>query len=189
MQTPTHLLIAAAAFCRPKQIQINAAALAGGLAPDAFLIGLWAWSKLNGVPERTLWGELYWSPPVQLGQAISNSLPLFAFVLIISLLVRRRAVAVLAGAGLLHLAADFPVHGSDAHVHFWPFSNWRFHSPVSYWEPDRYGVVVGGLEGLLAIGLIILLWRRFAARWIRAVLITALAAYVIVPAYFILTLS
>lgn len=189
MQTPTHLLVAAAAFCQPGRAKQNIAALTGGLAPDAFLIGLWGWSKFNGVSERALWSELYWSAPVQLAQAVSNSFPLFALILAIALAARARALAIFAGAGLLHLASDFPVHGSDAHIHFWPFSDWRFHSPVSYWEPDRYGVIAGGLEGLLAIGLIILLWRRFPARLIRAVLITASAAYIIVPAYFILTLS
>ncbi len=189
MQTPTHLLIAAATFCRPGRARRNVAALAGGFAPDAFLIGLWGWSKLNGVPERSLWNEVYWSAPVQLGQAVSNSFPLFALMLALAGLLRSRVATIFAGAGLLHLATDFPVHGSDAHVHFWPISDWRFSSPISYWEPDRYGVIVGGLEGLLAIGLIILLWRRFSASWVRAALIIALAAYIVAPAYFILTLG
>lgn len=188
MQTPTHLLIAAAAFCRPGRTRGNLAALSGGLAPDAFLIGLWGWSKLNGVPERSLWNEVYWSAPVQLGQAISNSFPLFALVLALAVFLRSRVAAVFAGAGLLHLATDFPVHGSDAHIHFWPFSDWRFQSPISYWEPDRYGFIVGGLEYLLAIVLIAVLWRRFRAQWVRGVLVLSATAYLIVPAYFLLML-
>ncbi len=37
-----------------------------------------------------------------------------------------------AGAGLLHLALDFPLHTHDARMHFWPLSTWVFESTLSY---------------------------------------------------------
>lgn len=189
MQTPTHVLIAAALFARPGNQGINAAALAGGFAPDAFLFAVWGWSKIAGVSESDLWSRLYWTEGVQLGQAISNSFPLFGAVLIVALALKLRRATVFASAALIHLVCDFLLHAKDAHQHFWPLSRWRFESPVSYWDPDHYGIYVGALEGGLAIALIAVLYRRFRAVWIRIVLIFAGLTYVAVPAYFLSTLA
>jgi hypothetical protein len=40
---------------------------------------------------------------------------------------------------LLHVFGDLPLHHDDAHRHFFPFSDWRFASPVSYWDPAHHG--------------------------------------------------
>ena len=188
MQTPTHLLIAAAVLARQGANQRNRLVLAGALAPDAFLFGVWGWSKMVGIPEGTLWREVYWTAPVQWGQAFSNSIPLFAALLAVALWRHWRLAAVFAGAALIHLLCDFPVHGSDAHQHFQPLTDWRFHSPISYWERDRFGLVVGAMEAVLAIGLMMILWRRFTARNVRIVLGFTAALYVLTPAYFIISL-
>lgn len=189
MQTPTHVLIAAAAFARPGAAKINAAALAGGFAPDAFLFAVWGWSKFAGVSEADLWGRLYWSGGVQLGQAVSNSFPLFAAILAAALALRMRAAAVFAASALIHLVCDFLFHAKDAHQHFWPLSAWRFESPISYWDPAHYGAYVSVLEAVLGIALIVVLFRRFKRTWIRAILVVAGLTYLAVPAYFITTLN
>ena len=186
MQTPTHVLIAAAAFARPGIARINAAALAGGFLPDAFLFAVWGASKIAGVPENDLWTSVYWSDGVQLGQAISNSFPLFALVLAGALLLRSRTGAVFAGAALIHLVCDFLLHANDAHQHFWPFSQWRFESPISYWDPAHFGAIVAVIEAALALALIVVLVRRFRRRWIRVALILSGLIYLAVPAYFLL---
>lgn len=189
MQTPTHVLIAAALFARPGKQSVNIAALAGGFAPDAFLFAVWGWSKIAGMSESDLWSRFYWTDGVQLGQAISNSFPVFGAVLVVALALKLRGATVFAGAALIHLVCDFLLHAKDAHQHFWPLSGWRFESPVSYWDPDHYGVYVGALEGAVAIALIVVLFRRFRAAWIRIVLILAGLTYVAVPAYFLSTLA
>jgi hypothetical protein len=186
LQTPTHVLIAAAAFARPGAARINVAALAGGFIPDAFLFAVWGWSKLAGVPESDLWTRIYWSDGVQSGQAISNSFPLFALFLAAALLLRSRAGAVFAGAALIHLVCDFLLHAKDAHQHFWPFSRWRFESPISYWDPAHFGAIVAVIEAVLALALIVVLYRRFRRRWIRAVLVLSGLTYLAVPAYFLI---
>ena len=38
-----------------------------------------------------------------------------------------------------HVAADVLTHGTDARPLLWPLSEWRFESPVSYRERERYG--------------------------------------------------
>jgi len=79
-----------------------------------------------------------------------------------------------------------PLHVDDAHAHFWPFSDWRFVSPVSYWNPGYYGHIWAPIEGALALALalIAVLWLRFQPRWVRAALVLAALSYVAVPAYF-----
>ncbi len=65
---------------------------------------------------------------------------------------------------VLHIAMDIPVHHSDGPLVFFPF-NWsyRFASPVSYWDPTRYGNVLAPIDlGITVIGAAVLLvsvWR------------------------------
>jgi len=39
-----------------------------------------------------------------------------------------------------HVATDTLTHGSDARPLLWPLSSYRFHSPVSYRERERYAL-------------------------------------------------
>ncbi len=213
MNSQTHLLVAAALFAEPGQPKRNLAALTGAFVPDAAIYGLWLWSKVNAIPEQTVWGVLYWQQPWQTYTAIGNSAPLFAAILFAGVISTRRAVlaqpgirlptqsladrwrvfverqsfiVVFALAALTHLAGDFPVHVHDAHAHLWPLTDWRFFSPVSYWNPDYYGNWFLLFEMALGVVLAVILFRRFHALWIRTLMVLAVAAYVAVPAYFIL---
>lgn len=189
MNTPTHLLIGAAALARPAEDSAgrlrNAAILIGALIADAAIFVLFGWARLyQGVSERALWSEVYWQEPWQTLVAIGNSIPLYLGLLVFGLLARSQVAIVFAAAALLHLAFDLPFHHDDAHPHFWPFSDWRFNSPLSYWDPDHHGSLIALAEVGLAILLILFLWRRFRSRAVRAVLVLAFATYVAVPAYF-----
>lgn len=67
------------------------------------------------------------------------------------------------GAGL-HSLIDVFTHADDGPVLFFPL-NWsyRFNSPVSYWDPEHYGLFFAPLEHLLDLVLIFVLvrtWRR-----------------------------
>jgi hypothetical protein len=70
---------------------------------------------------------------------------------------------------LLHTAIDIPLHYDDGPLLLFPF-NWevRFHSPVSYWDPARYGTPFTIFEHLLVLGMLIYLgwmwWRDRQAR-------------------------
>ena len=194
MNTPTHLLIGAAVLARPAEDAAgrrrNAAILIGALVSDAAIFLLFAWARLlQGVSEHRLWSEVYWQEPWQTLVAIANSIPLYLGLLIYGLVASSQIAIVFAAAALLHLAFDLPFHHDDAHPHFWPFSDWRFHSPLSYWDHAHYGRFVSLAEIGLAIVLIVLLWRRFRSRLVRALLLLALATYVAVPAYFTLMLG
>ena len=58
----------------------------------------------------------------------------------------------------LHCLADLALHREDAHGHLFPLSDWRFTSPVSYWDPAHYGLIFAACElVLVAVGSIWLL--------------------------------
>ena len=64
----------------------------------------------------------------------------------------------------LHTAIDIPLHYDDGPLLFFPF-DWqsRFYSPVSYWDPARYGRPFAIFEHLLVLGMVLYLivdWRR-----------------------------
>ncbi len=194
MNTPTHLLISSALLARPGaepgNKRRNVAVIAGALIPDAAIFVMFFWTRLvEGASELEVWSTLYWREPWQSLVAVGNSLPLYAALLGLAIASRRPAVMAFAVSALLHLAFDFPFHHGDAHPHLWPFSDWRFASPMSYWDPNHFGTVVSLAEAALAVFLIAVLWRRFSGRLIRAALLVAAASYIAVPAYFKLMLG
>lgn len=199
MNTQTHLLVAAALLAKPDAPKRNIALIIGALLPDIAIFILFGWAVATGVPQQTLWREVYFSEPMLTFTAIGNSAPLLATIALVGWAYARwRAgnplpslplLTVLGLAALSHLALDFPVHADDAHPHFWPISEWRFRSPVSYWNNAYHAQWVTVIELLVALGLLTLLWRRFKARWVRAILLLAGLAYIAVPAFWYLQFS
>ena len=180
MNTPAHLVIGLAAFGRPGRPRVTAAAFLGALVPDASLYMLAGGALAAGIPPRTVFGELYYSDAWQAVFAVDNSIPLWGLLLAAGLALRLAPLLAAAGAALLHLAGDILLHADDGRPHFWPFSDWVFASPVSYWDRRHYGDVVAPIEVALTLALCLWLWRRFASGWMRA-LIAALAAAQAVP--------
>lgn len=198
MMSQTHILVASALFARPDKPLRNAAVLLGAFLPDAAIYSLFAWSKLRGIPENRVWDELYWQEPWQSYTAAGNSLFVYLVLLLIGIVALRNAAAThriglfvtfLALAALTHLAGDFPVHVDDAHQHLWPLSDWKFISPVSYWDPDHHGRWFMLFEFVMSAFLCVVLFRRFHSWWVRVPLLMMLAAYVAVPLYFMLQLG
>jgi hypothetical protein len=58
-----------------------------------------------------------------------------------------------------HNVVDFFTHHAEAHAHFYPLSEWRFQSPVSYYERDHHARVYMAAEALVAAALV--------ASWLR----------------------
>jgi hypothetical protein len=162
VNTPAHLIFAAAAFARPGRPGVNAAALAGGLVPDLSLYLMAGWALYGrGIPAPVVFDELYLSDTWQAVFAVDNSIPLWALLLGLALAWRAWPLVAFGGAGLLHLVADFLLHHDDARRMLWPLSDWVFRSPVSYWDSRHYGHIAGPLEIAVCAGLAVLLWRRF----------------------------
>ena len=195
MMTQTHLLIAAAGFTRPEQPLRNTAALLGGLVPDLALYTLFAWSRLSGVSMEEIFTQRYWSPSWQAAMSPGNSIPVFTLLLCAAAIGYRHlenhraimlAVMVFAGAALAHIALDFPLHVDDGHTHLWPITDWKFESPVSYWDPDHFGNWVRPLEFVLGLACLSVVFTRFKARWVRALAVFGMIAYIAEPLVFFL---
>ncbi len=186
MLTSSHILIGAAAASRPamRPWQIFLA-WAGGFAPDASIFLMVLYSRLVNGPGVDLWSNsegLYWQEPWQTYSAISNSFPLWGAVLAGGFLLYRYssklrpvglAVLIFSVGYFLHISVDFVTHADDAHVQFWPFSDWRFNSPISYYQREYYGQIVSVLEmgmGFGIVGYLIYKFRQWPVR-IAAVLL------------------
>ena len=181
MLTNTHILVGAALFARKKfSKRQNLAVLFGGLLPDLSVFVMVLVSRLPGFQVDNLWRKpdgLYWQEPWQTLSMISNSAPLYAAMLILGFVLAKQTsgrlkgfwlgLSLLSAACLAHVLLDFPVHADDAHIHFWPLTEARFYSPISYWDRRHFGDIVGALEAVAGLLIAFVLWRRFTSLWPR----------------------
>lgn len=169
MITPSHIIygwaVAKATDPRPNT-QRTTAFILGSLLPDVpiytfFMIHTF----ILGTSQQVLWDDLYfasgWTPVFTL----SHSLLLWPLVILIGSLLRQSVVRWVGIAGTIHVLLDFLVHKDDAYAHFWPISDWRFISPVSYWDPAHYGTTVGTLDSVVVLLLVYWLYRRDSVGW------------------------
>ena len=162
MNTLAHAVIAAAALSRPEAPRRNLAVVAGALAPDLSMFVFFGWSRLQGWSGDETWNVQYWTEPWQMLGAISNSAVLIGLLLSVALWRRWQLIVVAGAAALLHVGLDFPLHADDAHRHFWPLSDWRFASPVSYWDPAYNGHWGTVIETVTVLAATLILWMRFS---------------------------
>lgn len=159
MNTPAHLLIGAALFSKRDNTRLLTGALLGGLIPDLSLYLMAGVSifVLNISP-HTVFGEYYFSDSWQLVFGIDNSFVIWGLLLALSLKYRSAFFIALTSAALLHLVCDFALHHDDARMHFWPLSDWKFESPLSYWDSNHHAFYVTPVEGIVtAIAVLYLL--------------------------------
>ncbi len=181
MNTPAHMLIGAAIFGRRDRPRTTLMGLAGGLVPDISMLMLVGWSVwIEAIPEREVFSHLYFTAAWQRVFAIDHSFLIWGALFAITVWSRVPAATALAGAGLAHAAVDFLLHNGDARRQFWPLSDFVFQSPVSYWDPARYGNIVAPLEASLVLALTALLVWRQKLMWERG-LILVVASVQLVP--------
>lgn len=181
MNTLTHILVASAVLSRRGQKDRNRATIVGGALPDAWMATFILWGGVvAGIDGTTLWSETYWQEPWATLGAIFNSVPLAMLVALLGIVARKPWVLAVAASLLLHAALDLPLHAEDAHRHFWPLTDWRFTSPISYWDRRYYARFIAPIEAGLALLSGGVLWRRFAdSRPIRGAIGTAVALTVL----------
>jgi len=168
MNTPVHLIMGAAAFGKRDMRAVTWAAIAGGFLPDLSLFAMAGVSIfLLGYPPQQVFGEFYYSSAWQQVIAVDNSFVLWGVAFGLALWRKVPGMIAFCGAAFLHLVFDFPLHNHDARMHFWPLTDWKFISPVSYWEGARGGNLVAVAEVLIVAVLGIYLLIRHSDIWLR----------------------
>ena len=158
MNTPSHAIVNCALLGRLRGVRAGWI-LAFSVLPDLPILLFYLQEKLLArAPEAQIWNHDYfisaWQPVID----ALHSFPLIALALV--LLWRWPTLRAAAAAMLLHSLGDFPLHHDDAHRHFFPFSDWRFRSPLSYWDPAHHGLLGATVEIALVLAALAVLARR-----------------------------
>jgi len=161
MNTPAHVLLGAAVFGRAGETRLIWAAVLGALAPDASLYLMAGVSLfVLAIPPQVVFDELYFSDAWQTVFAIDNSFFLWGTLMTLGLWRRSQWLIAFAGAALLHLLLDFPLHADDGRPHFWPLSDWVFASPVSYWDSRYHAAWVAPVTIAICVISYAVIWRK-----------------------------
>jgi len=174
MNTPAHVVINLLCIGRPDRAWILTPVIVGAILPDAPMFVFYFVEKvIRRTPEFVIWRQSYFQPAWQNFIDCINSLPLMLIGLSIAIWLGSQAGKLLFGSMILHVAGDLPLHHDDAHRHFFPFSNWRFISPVSYWDSRHYGDIVSALEifaVILSSTILFKVYRSWAGKFSLAVI-------------------
>ena len=151
MNTPAHAIANLLLFRKSIRETHAVAIVAGALLPDAPMLLFYLWARLSGMHERAIWRDGYFDPGWQALFDAFHSFPLLGLAWLLAWRARMQALSLFFASMVMHSLFDFPFHHNDAHRHFWPLSDFRFASPVSYWDPAYYGQYVSALELLVVM--------------------------------------
>lgn len=165
MYLTTHVLLGTALFGRRSDKARTAAAAFGSLVPDIGSFAIVLKGRLvDGHSSIEIYRDLYDSAAWQAFLAPWHSLFIWVALLAVGVTGGWPLAVIFGGAALFAAATDLPLHSERTHSHFWPFTDWRFESPVSYWHPEHFGLIVQPVELALGIVLTVLLYRRHQSR-------------------------
>lgn len=152
MNTPAHIIINTVCLARQDTANVLIPVVVGAILPDAPMFVFYFVEKvIKKTPERYIWEKKYYQTGWQNFIDIFNSLPFILISLTTAIWFNYQIGILFSLSMLLHILGDLPLHNNDAHRHFFPLSNWRFFSPISYWDPKYYGHIVTKVEILVTI--------------------------------------
>ncbi|NER79486.1 MAG: hypothetical protein F6K42_07865 [Leptolyngbya sp. SIO1D8] len=158
MNTPAHVVLSMLCLGRQDTANLLTPVIFGAVLPDAPIFAFYFIERVvKGTSESIIWREAYYREGWQNLIDFFNSVPLIIIGFIVTAWAGSRIGMALFSSMFLHVLGDLPLHHHDAHRHFFPFSNWRFESPVSYWDPAFHGDLITRLEILLVIASCIIL--------------------------------
>ena len=120
-------------------------------------------------PASKTWTRAYFTSRWHWAIDPLHSFPLIALGLAAARLRGWQAGQLFFASLFLHALGDFPVHVEDAHPQFFPFSDWRFRSPVSYLDPAHNGVLGATAELGMLLAASVTVVRRTRSRAGRGV--------------------
>jgi hypothetical protein len=184
VQTPGHALINLALL--GKALGHEVPILLGALLPDVPIMILYLRERLRGTPEDTIWAVHYqkrfWQAVIHGG----HSIPLTVLGAVLAWLCKSDALLAFFASALFHALGDLPVHAIDAHRHFLPLSQYRFQSPLSYWDPRFHARYVALVEALAVLASSIYVHLVLSAQWqptVRAISMVLLGVVNVVYAW------
>jgi hypothetical protein len=148
----------------------------GAILPDVTMFLFYGYQKLIGSSEGDIWGQLYFLDHWQYFFDVFNSIPIALVLLSVATWFSCRWGQLLMLSAIVHMLFDLPLHHDDGHRHFLPISNWRFESPVSYWDPKHFGMIVAPMEFVLSVCALIYV-SRTGTEPIRKMTYVALSIY------------
>lgn len=183
MTTPAHLVLNGLVLGQGRFQAAWLPVTLGALMPDLPMLGFYAYQRVFlGTPESVIWADAYFRPSWQLLFDLFNSIPLLALAALLAWRAGATPALAFLLSMLLHCLADLPLHNDDAHAHFRPLSDWRFRSPISYWDPRYYGRIAAGLELVFVAvggGLLALRAQTRAWRWVGGLTLAVYAAFLV----------
>ncbi len=165
MNTPTHIIVNLAVLDKKGNPNRVFPIFLGSIFPDlpAFLLVMIE-GFIKKTPQSIIWGEIYFSDNWQVIVSSFNSLPFIALLLIGTYFFLRGSLKhfflLFIWSMLLHILLDFSFHHDDAYSYFFPFSNWKYLSPFSYWDVNHHAQGVVVFEVLLAVLCSIIVFLR-----------------------------
>lgn len=157
----------------------------GALIPDVLMFWFYFWTKgIKGLPDSEIWSQTYYLETWQNIFDLFNSIPLALIGMGVAIYWKRGAIAACFASIILHCLQDLPLHHDDGHRHFWPFSNFRFESPVSYWDPGHHAEWGSLFEVICVLIATVFVLRWVKSRWGRGLLIAMAVLYIALYAGF-----
>lgn len=173
MKTPSHAIVNVGLLSLWGSPSLALPLFVGAILPDVPIFILYAWAKFwKKLDEKTIWSEVYYQKFWQDWVALFHSFPIGLVLLGLGLWGHWVILTAIASSLILHNLGDFPVHHDDAHRHFYPLSQFRYVSPLSYWDTKHYGKQVAAVEDCLTLGCCIFIGMNPFASWIKGIAIT-----------------
>lgn len=170
MNTPAHVAVNFVILCKKGKPQWSLPVVLGSLTPDIPIFLFYFFQKFYlGISERLIWTDVYFRASWQNLFDTFHSFPIILSCVFIAYMLGKTRWALFFISMFLHSLCDLPLHNDDAHRHFFPFTDYRYFSPVSYWDPRHFGSLTSLMESLLVICFSIMIWRRDDTRWHKAV--------------------
>jgi hypothetical protein len=177
MNTPSHAIVNLALLI-DQQPQALLPITIGAVLPDVPMFVMYFWAKrIRRQSERQIWTETYWKPFWQAINHSFHSIPMAAIAAVAAHFAGWQLVELLFLSAVLHSLGDLPIHNHDAHRHFLPFSQFRFISPFSYWDPHHHARIVSLIEKLLVLGASFYIFSRVDSWLVRSLLIAVNVSY------------
>ena len=161
--------------------------IAGALVPDSPMFVFYFIEKfIIGSSEKLIWSERYFLDGWQDFIDCFNSLPIAMVLLLIFYFLKKKYLILFAVSMILHLLMDLPLHHDDAHRHFFPLLDYRFESPVSYWDPRHYGVYFSSFEGVSYLLIGGFMWKNIKSMISKGFIVFGGLVYILIPIYYLI---